>query len=59
MTKQKDLWDKALTHIQTRLSKPSYETWLKFTTATALDDNSLLIVAPNGFTRDLAGIPVF
>lgn len=52
MTKTKDLWDKALTQIQTRLSKPSFETWLKFTTATALDDNSILIVAPNEFTRD-------
>lgn len=52
MTKTKDLWDKALAHIQTRLSKPSFETWLKSTSATSLDDDALLIIAPNEFTRD-------
>lgn len=52
MTKTKGLWDKALSLIQTRLSKPSFETWLKSTTATFLDDNTLLIIAPNEFTRD-------
>jgi chromosomal replication initiator protein len=52
MTKTKDLWDKALSHIQTRLSKPSFETWLKSTSATSLDDNTLMIIAPNEFTRD-------
>ncbi|WCK54526.1 chromosomal replication initiator protein DnaA [Aneurinibacillus sp. Ricciae_BoGa-3] len=52
VTNVKELWDTALANIQTKLSKPSFETWLKSTKATALDDNTLLITAPNEFTRD-------
>ncbi|WP_027415076.1 chromosomal replication initiator protein DnaA [Aneurinibacillus terranovensis] len=52
VTNVKELWDAALTHIQSKLSKPSFETWLKSTKATALDDSTLLITAPNEFTRD-------
>jgi chromosomal replication initiator protein len=52
VTNVKELWDTTLSHIQTRISKPSFETWLKSTKATSLDDNTLLITAPNEFTRD-------
>jgi chromosomal replication initiator protein len=46
------LWDKALSMIETKLSKPSFETWLKSTKATALNDDTLFIAAPNEFSRD-------
>lgn len=46
------MWDKALSNIETKLSKPSFETWLKSTKALALDDDTLFISAPNEFSRD-------
>lgn len=47
-----DLWDKALAIIRTKLSKPSFDTWLHSTEATGLEDNTLIITAPNEFVRD-------
>jgi chromosomal replication initiator protein len=47
-----DLWDKALVEIQKKLSKPSFETWLKSTKAHSLQGSSLTITAPNDFARD-------
>ncbi|TCP22152.1 chromosomal replication initiator protein DnaA [Scopulibacillus darangshiensis] len=47
-----DLWNQALAHIQKKLSKPSFETWLKATTAHSLEDNTIIITAPNEFARD-------
>lgn len=52
VTNVNELWETALAHIQKRISKPSFETWLKSTKATSLDANTLLITAPNEFTRD-------
>lgn len=52
VTNVNELWDTTLSHIQTRISKPSFETWLKATKASSLDDSTLLITAPNEFTRD-------
>lgn len=46
------VWEKALAMIETKLSKPSFETWLKSTKAIALDDDTLFISAPNEFSRD-------
>lgn len=46
------MWEKALSDIETKLSKPSFETWLKSTQAIALDDDTLFISAPNEFSRD-------
>jgi chromosomal replication initiator protein len=46
------LWDKALSIIETKVSKPSFETWLKSTKASALNDDTLFIAAPNEFSRD-------
>lgn len=47
-----DLWNEALALIEQKLSKPSYETWLKSTTAHSLQDDTLVITAPNEFARD-------
>jgi chromosomal replication initiator protein len=47
-----DLWNKALKEIEKKLSKPSFETWLKSTKAHALQNNTLVITAPNEFARD-------
>jgi len=47
-----DLWDKALKEIEKKLSKPSFETWLKSTKAHALQNDTLIITAPNEFARD-------
>ncbi|WP_018923293.1 chromosomal replication initiator protein DnaA [Salsuginibacillus kocurii] len=47
-----DLWDQALESIKEKVSKPSFETWLKSTKATALEDETITITAPNEFARD-------
>ncbi|MFT4416911.1 chromosomal replication initiator protein DnaA [Fredinandcohnia humi] len=47
-----DLWAKALKEIEKKLSKPSFETWLKSTKAHALQNDTLIITAPNEFARD-------
>jgi chromosomal replication initiator protein len=47
-----DLWDRALKSIETKLSKPSFETWLKSTKAHSLQEDTLIITAPNEFARD-------
>lgn len=47
-----ELWQKVLTSIETKLSKPSFETWLKSTKAFSLNESNLTIIAPNEFTRD-------
>ncbi|EHL78692.1 chromosomal replication initiator protein DnaA [Bacillus smithii] len=47
-----DLWNKALASIEKKISKPSFETWLKSTKAHALQGDTLIITAPNEFARD-------
>ncbi|HWO97473.1 MAG TPA: chromosomal replication initiator protein DnaA [Bacillus sp. (in: firmicutes)] len=47
-----DLWNKALGEIEKKLSKPSFETWLKSTKAHSLQGDMLIITAPNDFARD-------
>ncbi|WP_085522429.1 chromosomal replication initiator protein DnaA [Tuberibacillus sp. Marseille-P3662] len=47
-----DLWNKALSEIEKKLSKPSFETWLKSTSAHSYENNTLIITAPNEFARD-------
>ncbi|OEF99628.1 chromosomal replication initiation protein DnaA [Vulcanibacillus modesticaldus] len=46
------LWNKVLSIIETKLSKPSFETWLKSTKVYSLVDNTITIIAPNEFARD-------
>lgn len=45
------LWGNVLGHIEGRISKASYETWLKDTKA-EIDGDILTVFAPNSFARD-------
>lgn len=47
-----DLWNQTLEVIQKKVSKPSFETWLKATVAHSLKGDELVITAPNDFARD-------
>ena len=47
-----DLWNRVLGEIEKKISKPSFETWLKSTKAHSLRGDTLVIVAPNEFARD-------
>ena len=47
-----DLWNKALSQIEKKISKPSFDTWLKSTKAHSLQGDTLTITAPNEFARD-------
>ncbi|WP_028543630.1 chromosomal replication initiator protein DnaA [Paenibacillus taiwanensis] len=42
-------WQEVLTVIQTKLSKPSYDTWFKATKAVKYTDTQLIITAPTTF----------
>lgn len=46
------LWEQVLETIKTKMSKPSYETWFKSTKATLMDEETLIVTAPNEFARD-------
>lgn len=52
MEKIDDLWGKTLNVIEKKISKPSFETWLKSTKAIALNKNTLIVEAPNDFARE-------
>ncbi|MFE8704073.1 chromosomal replication initiator protein DnaA [Cytobacillus sp. FJAT-54145] len=47
-----DLWNNALANIEKKISKPSFDTWLKSTKAHSLQGDMLTITAPNEFARD-------
>ncbi|MBP1994596.1 chromosomal replication initiator protein DnaA [Paenibacillus eucommiae] len=47
-----DLWQEVLSVIQTKLSKPSFDTWLKSTKANVFTDSLVVICAPNNFARE-------
>lgn len=47
-----DLWNKVLQSIEKKISKPSFDTWLKSTKAYSLQGDSITITAPNDFARD-------
>jgi chromosomal replication initiator protein len=47
-----DLWNQTLELMQEKVSKPSYETWLKATEASDLQGDTVIIEAPNEFARD-------
>ncbi|GIN64517.1 chromosomal replication initiator protein DnaA [Robertmurraya siralis] len=47
-----DLWNNALSSIEKKISKPSFDTWLKSTTAHSLKKDTLTVTAPNEFARD-------
>lgn len=47
-----DLWDQVLKNIEHKISKPSFDTWLKYTEAYNLQGDTLVVAAPNEFARD-------
>lgn len=47
-----DLWNKALSIIEEKISKPSFETWLKSTKAHSLKGDTFIVSVPNDFARD-------
>ncbi|NLZ92859.1 MAG: chromosomal replication initiator protein DnaA [Firmicutes bacterium] len=47
-----DIWQATLDEIEKKMSKPSFETWLKTTKPVSINDEALIISVPNDFTRD-------
>jgi chromosomal replication initiator protein len=47
-----DLWNQTLSNIEKKISKPSFDTWLKSTKAHVLQGDTLIVTAPNEFARD-------
>lgn len=47
-----ELWTATLEKIEEKISKPSFDTWLKNTKAQSLIDDRLVVIAPNAFARD-------
>ena len=47
-----ELWQNVLSQAEQKLSKPSFETWLKSTTLLAYHADTVTISAPNAFARD-------
>ncbi len=46
------LWEKVLDEAERKLSKPSFETWLKPTKPLSIKENRIIVEVPNDFTRD-------
>jgi chromosomal replication initiator protein len=47
-----ELWDKVLSEAKQKISKPSFETWLKSTKLLAYTGDTVTIAAPNSFGRE-------
>ena len=47
-----DLWERVLAEMEKKVSKPSFETWLKSTKATVIQNDTITVTAPNEFARD-------
>jgi len=47
-----EMWQQVLSIIQTKLSKPSFDTWFKATKASFLNDELLVITAPTTFAAE-------
>ncbi|MDG2616256.1 chromosomal replication initiator protein DnaA [Thermoleptolyngbya sichuanensis XZ-Cy5] len=45
-------WTEVLEQLQLKLSRPTFETWIKSATAEQLDENTLVICTPNPFARN-------
>ncbi|MDD9148496.1 MULTISPECIES: chromosomal replication initiator protein DnaA [unclassified Sporolactobacillus] len=52
MDNLKEIWNQALAIIKKKLSKPSFETWLKETQAQSINGQTVIISVPNEFSRD-------
>ncbi|VEF46042.1 chromosomal replication initiator protein DnaA [Bacillus freudenreichii] len=42
-----DLWEKVLENIEKKISKPSFDTWLKSTEAYELQGDTMTVAVPN------------
>ena len=47
------LWTAALGQLEVQIPRPSFETWLKNTSAIVADDGALVISTPNTFTAEM------
>ncbi|PKR77439.1 chromosomal replication initiator protein DnaA [Halalkalibacillus sediminis] len=47
-----ELWAQTLSQMEQKISKPSFDTWLKSTEAKGIEDDRIIISAPNEFARD-------
>jgi chromosomal replication initiator protein len=47
-----DLWQQVLSVVQKKISRPSFETWLKSTKALSFNDQYVVVCAPNNFARE-------
>ncbi|ENH98451.1 chromosomal replication initiation protein [Gracilibacillus halophilus YIM-C55.5] len=47
-----ELWANTLEIIKQKVSKPSYDTWLKNTVVNEIQEDAIVISTPNEFTRD-------
>lgn len=46
------LWEEVLNRLQTQLSRPTFETWIKPARVQSLNDHALVISTPNPFARN-------
>ncbi len=47
-----NLWTEVLKHLEKKLSKPSFETWLQGTTPITMYDSTIIVGVPNDFTKE-------
>ncbi|MBS7344343.1 MAG: chromosomal replication initiator protein DnaA [Caryophanon sp.] len=52
MKNLEDLWNQVLSQVEQKISKPSFETWLKSTKLLTYKGQTITIAAPNSFARD-------
>lgn len=52
MNQYEELWGQVLSMVEQKISKPSFDTWLKSTKMIDFKQNVATISAPNSFTRD-------
>lgn len=52
MNNIQDLWNDILSKMKVKISKPSFETWLKHTEARDLKDDIFFVSVPNEFTKN-------
>jgi len=51
-TNAEQLWERALTELKVRVTRPNYETWLKDTVGLQFDDGVFVVGAPNDFATE-------
>lgn len=51
-SRNQEIWQQVLSVIQTKLSKPSYDTWFKATKASFLSDETVVVTAPTTFAAE-------